>query len=349
MKAYISGSAAISAQLSFENSFPWAELKIYQDIMPAIEPDYKEYITPIKMRRMNKIVRMGIAASASCLKASSLSKPEAIITSTGWGCLSDTFKFLDEMIEKKEETLSPATFIQSTHNTVGGQIALFLECQEYNNVFVNHTQSFEHGLLDALMLITEGKENVLVGGIDEITSTDYELKKKAGYWKNSISENTSLLTIDGPGTMPGEGASFFLLTQNPSSQSKACIEGVFFTTENSLQDSMFSGTGVTLKDIDLVISGYNGDSRLKGLYNNAIPANFFVPQICYYKHLCGEFDTASAFGLWIANEILKGQTIPDYLFLDGEKTKPMKIDRILIHHFSEPYNHAYILVSKTGI
>jgi 3-oxoacyl-[acyl-carrier-protein] synthase II len=349
MKAYINSSAAISAQHSTDQSFPWDCIAGYQEKMPVIEPDYKDFIPPMKMRRMNKIVRMGIAASVACLKSSALAKPEAIITTTGWGCLADTYKFLDEMIEKREETLSPATFIQSTHNTVGGQIALFFECQEYNNVYVNHTISFENGLLDALILIAEGKENVLVGGIDEIANTDFELKKKSGFWKTEATESSSLLKSNSPGTFAGEGAAFFLLTGNQTKQCTACIDAVLFSSGNDLQELMNEQTGLPLNNIDLVISGYNGDIRMKEQYENFVNANFPGTLISYYKHLCGEYDTASAFALWLANEIIKTQKLPEYLFMNKVNSEPTKINRILIHTFSEPETHACILVSKAGL
>ena len=45
--------------------------------------------------------------------------------------------------------LTPTSFIQSTHNTVGGQIALGLECKGYNFTYVHASISFESALLDA--------------------------------------------------------------------------------------------------------------------------------------------------------------------------------------------------------
>ena len=45
--------------------------------------------------------------------------------------------------------LTPTSFIQSTHNTVGGQIALELQCKGYNFTYVHGSNSFESALLDA--------------------------------------------------------------------------------------------------------------------------------------------------------------------------------------------------------
>lgn len=349
MKAYISSSASVSAQQSFENSFPWSEITVYNERMSAIEPEYKDFIAPLKMRRMNRIVKMGTAAAASCLQSIMLEKPAAIITATGWGCLADTYKFLDELIEKKEESLSPATFIQSTHNTVGGQIALNLDCQEYNSIYVNHTSSFEHGLLDALMLIAEGKDNVLIGGIDEYTEKDYLLKKKAGYWKDVPIKSIQLIRSDSKGTIAGEGASFFLITKSVTPQSVTTIDGVFFGPEESIFNKIKHETNLAPDDFDLIISGYNGDTRIKEYYKQLMHSVFRNKPICYYKNLCGEYDTSSAFALWLADQILKTQSLPDYLLIDEKSRVSGKINRILIHHFVEPDSHACMLVSKAGL
>jgi 3-oxoacyl-[acyl-carrier-protein] synthase II len=349
MKAYISSCAAISAQLSFNDPFPWREFKTYIERMPAIEPDYKEFISLVKLRRMNRMVRMGIAVAAKCLQSSMLERPDAIIATTGWGCLEDTYRFLDEIIEKKEEMPSPATFIQSTHNTVGGQIALHFECQEYHNVYVNHTSSFEHGLLDALLLIAEGKENVLIGGIDELTNRDFELKQRSGYWKKIPVENSVLFESKDPGCIPGEGTAFFLLTNKRTAQCSTGVDGVFISSNDNLMDQIKSNTGLAVNDFDLVISGYNGDIRLKSPSQEFLQTNFPKTLHCYYKHLCGEYDTASSFALWLANEIIKTQIIPNYLFIDPLNSKLKEIKRILIHNFIEPDTHACILVSKADL
>jgi hypothetical protein len=349
MKVYIKNSKAISPQQSFAGTFPWNEPLIYKGIMHASEPDYKQLIEPLKLRRMSRVVKMGVVSALACLNSSNTEKIQAIITATGWGCLTDTYKFLDEIIDINEESLSPATFIQSTHNTVGGQIALMLECQEYNNVYVNHTFSFEYGLLDAMLLIAEGKENVLLGGIDEIADKDYELKNAAGYWKENPIENIKLLTSISNGSIAGEGATFFLLSKTLDEGCVSQISNVIFSKAQQIKNRFKYEFEISPEQIDVLISGYNGDIRLKKVYNDFIDINFPGLLHTYYKHLCGEYDTSSAFALWLANEIIKTQTIPEYLFMQPNCFKPKKINHILIHHFTEPDEHAFILVSKASL
>src|SRR6478736_199948 len=101
-------------------------------------------------------------------------------------CVEPEYKnFLDaKMIEQNEQLLTPTAFIQSTHNTIGAQIALLLGCNGYNNAFVHRGFSFESALLDAALLIRENEaDNILVGAIDELTDRSFEILQRFGLYK----------------------------------------------------------------------------------------------------------------------------------------------------------------------
>jgi hypothetical protein len=233
---------------------------------------------------MSRIIRMGAAAALTCLREAGVTMPDAIVTGTAYGCLEDTGLFLDSMIERNEVVLEPATFIQSTHNTVGAQIALLLQCTGYNNTFVHRGFSFESALLDAILLLADKEaETVLVGGIDELTDTSYALLSRFGLFRH---------------TKAGEGAAFFLLTGEPSGDDYARLDGMetFYKpgepgeVEKRLI-SFLSSKGLMPGDIDLIITGDNA-----GMSTSLFPGK---PNLTY-KQLSGEYPTAASFGLWMA-------------------------------------------------
>ncbi len=85
------------------------------------------------------------------------------------GCMIDSEKFVSAIIDNKEQYLTPTSFIQSTHNTVAGQIALGMSCKAYNFTYVHSSISFESALLDAkLQLENEEAQHILVGGVEEL-------------------------------------------------------------------------------------------------------------------------------------------------------------------------------------
>ena len=169
-KAYINGTGCISPQNSIDSEWFFDAIEPARgDYFDAIEPSYKEFIAPNLLRRMGRAIKMGVAAGNIAIQQADVKKVDAIITGTGLGCFEDSERFLLALLNNEEQFLTPTSFIQSTHNTVGSQIALLMKCHDYNFTYVHRGFSFESAIQDALMLFEEGKETILVGGIEEHT------------------------------------------------------------------------------------------------------------------------------------------------------------------------------------
>ncbi len=99
----------------------------------TLKTDIKALIPdPMARRRMSRIVKRGVSVGMECLQAVGADTIDAIITATGFGCLDDSEKFLRNIIDTDEQLLNPTPFIQSTFNTVGGQIGLLCKNHCYN-------------------------------------------------------------------------------------------------------------------------------------------------------------------------------------------------------------------------
>jgi hypothetical protein len=271
------------------------------------------------IRRMSRIIRMGVAAASYCLKEAGGIIPDAILTGPAYGCLEDTGIFLSKMVEQEEEMLTPTAFIQSTHNTVGAQIALMLGCHGYNNTFVHSGFSFETALMDAMMLIREGDAGkVLVGAADEITDTSHELLSRFGLYRR--------------GAINGEGASFFLLSQQNEKDCLVTVDALRMIYEpggpievSSHIEKLLQSLNLKVSDINLLIQGSDEPGK--------------IPSI-NFKTLCGEYPTASAFALWLATEILKSGSLPQ-----GFGFSLNNIRRILVYNHYQNRQHSLILIS----
>ena len=163
---YIHSISSITHQDSFRTKNVCDHLTILEGESDIVAPDFKEFIPPASLRRLSPVLRMGLAASIEC-KNQIETDFDAIVVGTGLGCLKDTEKFLSTFLTSTSDFVSPTAFIQSTHNTIGGQISLGLGNHAYNMTHTQNNLSFEVSLLDAMMLINEGKKNVLVGAADE--------------------------------------------------------------------------------------------------------------------------------------------------------------------------------------
>lgn len=147
------------------------ELEIAADItIGSMEQlaDYKEYISPKEGRRMGKLMKAATLTSLMALREAGIECPDAIITATANGMLETSEKFLVDMVDNGEETLSPTLFMQSTHNTIGSAIAIRTQCHGYNITYTQGKDSMKWALRDAERLIRMGKaKTVLVGCHDE--------------------------------------------------------------------------------------------------------------------------------------------------------------------------------------
>jgi 3-oxoacyl-[acyl-carrier-protein] synthase II len=349
MKVYIRSSACISPQKTFGNDgFLDEPVESFGTRIKTIEPDYKEFINPKQIRRMSHVIKMGVAAAKQCLNDAGVEMPGAIITGTAFGCMEDTVTFLTRIVEQNEEMLPPTAFIQSTHNTVAAQIALLLQCHGYNSTFVHKGISFESALFDAMMLLNEGDaDSVLVGGADEMVDVSFKVLTRLGLYKRWHMSNLKLFAAPSKGTIGGEGAAFFLLTGEPSPHNLAELSAVKTLykpkdMEESIADFLKS-QALTIDDIDLVITGKNGDVRNDEAYEKLNASLFKNSALANYKHLCGDYSTSSAFALWLAANILKKSTIPDVIIERDPAIKTPK-NVLFYNHYQHKY-HSLMLIS----
>ena len=350
MKVYIRATGNVSPQKTFGLPGLTEEFTEYNNNrLQSIEPDYSKLIDVKLIRRMSRIIKMGVAAAVQCLHEAGIQNPDAIITGTAYGCLEDTGVFLQKMVHNKEEMLTPTAFIQSTHNTIGAQIALLLKCNGYNNTFVHRGFSFESAMLDAVMLIQDGTaNNVLVGGIDEITDFSFEITSRFGLFKKNISSNLDLFRTGTKGTIAGEGAAFFLLNNEASAEDYAILDAMttFYKpvdhkeAEANIQ-SFLTEQAISVEQIDMVLCGRNGDLQSDKVYDHLNETIFKKTSVIHYKHLCGEYPTSTAFALWMAAGICKTGLLAQGLNKIPEK----EIKRILIYNHYQMIHHSLMLVS----
>ena len=349
MKMFIRSSSCISPQKTFGNEgFLTDIVECTGTRLRATEPDYKAFIDPKQIRRMSRVIKMGVAAAKDCLDKANVEMPGAIITGTALGCIEDTVTFLTRIVEQNEELLPPTAFIQSTHNTVAAQVALMLKCHGYNNTFVHKGISFESAMLDAKMMLNEGEaNNILVGGTEEMVDASFKVLTRLGLYKRWPLSNLDLYTTESNGTIGGEGAAFFLLSSKSSTEDLAELTAIktLYKPEN-IENSIrlfLSENSITVDDIDLVITGLNGDTRNDAVYKNLEKTLFKNNSLANYKHLCGEYPTSSSFALWLAANILKRGIIPNAIVQKKSGiTVPQKI--LIYNHYQNKY-HSLMLVS----
>ena len=350
-KCYIQGMAAISPQHTFEGGFSVQPMVISSsNMLSCVEPDYRAFIPGNSLRRMSRVLKMGLTTALKCLQDAGIESPGAIVTGTGKGSLQDIERFIKEIRDYNEQALNPTPFIQSTYNAVNGLIALQQKCTQYNNTFVHRGFSFENALLDSMLLLHEGKTDVLAGAFEEITAEHYYIKSRIGHWKSEAVINDTLYQHFSPGTISGEGSAFFVLSAHATDKSYAelaSLKMLYKPTPEQLATALHRFLGE--EEIDLVLTGRNADSNHEQYYKVLDTELPDTPQLPF-KHLCGEYDTVSAFALWLGAQLLKTQQLPEQWF-PMMQLPSKQLRNILIYNNFFGEQHVFILLKgiKPGV
>jgi len=353
MSVFINGTGCISPQRSFDESFFEGHSENYtSDYLPCVLPVYKDYINPVMLRRMSKIMKMGVTSALIALKDAAVEVPDAIISGTAYGCIEDTEIFLNAILEYNETLLTPTAFIQSTHNTINSMIAIIKKCTGYNFTYVHRSFSFENAILDGMIQLENNEaRNVLVGGYDELTTNQFNIYKRMHLWKYEIINSLDLLASTSPGTITGQGSSFFIASNEKSETTYCELKGLKTIFEPKEPDAMKSSLNeflmkfnLTGADIDLCILGLNGDKESNRWYNY-VTENYVPEQsLAAFKHLCGDYQTSSAFAFWLGANIIKRQIIPDVSCLKNKNIEG--INNVLIYNHYNGTHHSFFLLSK---
>lgn len=347
---YIQAISQISIQQPLSESWFDNPLVPTQPYMESIEADYSRFFAPMAARRMGKLFKRAIATAVDVLQKSQHRQSDAVIVGTGLGCIENTEKFLNDMLNNDEECLSPTAFMQSTHNTIASQIALHLQCHGYNSTYSHRGTSFDCSLWDAYTLLQKGEiDNAIVGAHEEMSFNYFQMLQKAGFFTFDDISEKQLRQHQNTGSLSGSCAvNMFVSRHKENSHCAIPFMKMLYQADNqtlrkTLCDQL-AQQQLTLNDIDAVVMGLNGDKDNDTTYLD------FADQICpstpiiWYKHLFGESYCASALGVYVGATCLQRQAIPSHLLYNRNQTI-YPIRNILIYNQFENKDQSLILLS----
>jgi Beta-ketoacyl synthase, N-terminal domain len=344
--AFFHESICISPQQSFPKTDLTQIRESKNNLLEVTEPEYPG-IPPGVRRRMGKSVRMAVGAALPLLE--NYPSPDGMVIATANGGMENCIKFLNQIVEYKEGLLTPGNFVQSTSNAAAAQIALVTKNHNYNITHVHRGLAFESALLDVYTLLKENPlAGYLLGCTDEISAYNYNIDRLAGWFRKEPVLNSELYLSPARGTIAGEGA--FMVWMN-NQQAGASAE---MTAVKTIHTSDPAKVIAALKKFlaehlpsggkpDLLLSGEDGDERLNQYFEQVEGSFGKHLSVARFKHLCGEYCTASSFAVWLALQIFQSGTIPPLLIKKNISTAPCK--RILIYNNYRGAQHAFILVS----
>lgn len=349
MGFYVNGLAQISIQAPLRDEWMEQPNDYAQTHVRAIDPDFKEYISPATALRMPLIVKRAAVTSVEALRCAGILQPDAILSATGFGDTEGLERYLHTLSTQGEGLLQPTHFMNSPCSLVAVELAKALGCNAYNNTHIQKSISFESALLEAQMLLKEGKQSVLLSANDEVTSSLFYLYWRLGLWRSHLGSTLGLYKKrHTKGTFSGEGSVSCLLSSSPLMDKAieiAAVDILYKPTSEKFEcrlNSLLDDAGMSINDVSAVMLGKNGDTVNDTVYE-VLRKRFFkkIPAI-HYKHLCGEYGTASAFGWYVAVRMLQNGRMPETVLPSKELKKT--IENILLVNHSQAVNYSLVLL-----
>jgi 3-oxoacyl-(acyl-carrier-protein) synthase len=336
---------------------PWPAYRLDAATEQGLSP-------PERIKRMGRGQGMAIVAVQRALAACAAGVPAAgdataVSVGTAWAEEGDEITFLENLIKMGEKGAKPAFFVNSVKNALASQLALTFGFRGENQTFAHDALSFESALWQGAHLLCAGRaQHAVVCGVEALV----EFQEIHGHllgWYGTDPAPLSPLRTPRRGTTPGEGAAAFVLAA-PGSTTSPVARLVHVKSRGPLQrtpalagrgelgfvEQALRESGTSPGELGLVLVGANGDAALDAVYAEVaqgLRAGSSSPAIGVYRHLTGDFATASALGLELAVRAVATRTVPaEVRMVLGA---PGNVERVLLYHVSSAGYHSAILVS----
>lgn len=260
-----------------------------------------EDLPPRAIRRMKRFSQMALALAAAAKKDAGLEQsPHAVFMGSGWGALSETYDFLQNLQATDEQFPSPIDFVGSVHNSAAGQIAIHHGATGPNLTSSGGDYSFEQALLatDAFLGEQTRYNTAFLLAVDESHTPLSSLL--------DASSQISGVAADG-------GGSLYLCRK--AIPGKVSIRPCFYGTagENGVEEMIRSlgGREEIIKECGMILAGIpagqaqSGEQQLDQFMKET---DMDVPVI-HYRKFTGEFASASAVATVMAVQLLESREI----------------------------------------
>ena len=322
---------------------------------------------PERIKRMGRGQEMAILAVQRAL-ADATQLPAkgtgtAVSVGTAWAEEGDEIIFLENLVKFGEKGAKPAYFVNSVKNALASQLALTFGFQGENQTFAHDALSFESALWQGAHLVRVGRvRHALVCGVDALV----EFQEIHGHllgWYGSDSAPLAPLAEARPGvghgTLPGEGSAAFVLCA-PGAGANPVARLAFLRargparrtaplhveSELAFLKRCLTDADTRLADVGLLLLGANGDPALDAIYAEvACRLCALAPDLAVgvYRHLTGDFATASALGFELAVRSVAHRRVVDEVRIVEGTARP--VERALLFHVTKAGYHSVMLVA----
>jgi 3-oxoacyl-[acyl-carrier-protein] synthase II len=297
-KNCLEGRSGIGPIQSFDTS-------AYRSHLGAEARDFnpKDFMPPLKYRRMSRVSRLAVAASIEAIQDAGLKlSPETaqsvgVVLGTGYGSTAQTDEFFVGMLKEGPEGANPSLFPDTVPNAPASQVSIFHGLQGPNTTFSHNEVSGEQAMAYAFRLLQEDRaQAVLAGGVDELSFVLFHsfAALHAISPKNEYEEGMRPFDRKRNGRVLGEGAGILVLEKEGRAKERgisryeAGAEQMARAMEKTLRQA-----GVSADRVDYVSAAANSTQELDRAEAEAIRKIFTggkaSPAVSSLKGHTGDF------------------------------------------------------------
>lgn len=322
----------------------------------------KDFIPPMKLRRMNVLSRYAVAAARLAIE--DCGAPPAsdcgVALGTAFGPVQTSVDYMQEYVAKGPALAPPQLFAESVANAPGSHIAIEWNLRGFNITITQRESSTLAAAMYASAQILKGSVGAaLIGGVDEVNEMLFSVLDRVGALAHRTEDadeaarpfdarrngfalgEGSAVFVAGSGTRPPYGwlAGFGVARDTTASVSDWGVDeaSVIAAMRAAIEDA-----GIEATAIDAIYASANGSLRGDVLEARALTSFFgdALPPVVATKGIFGEYAAAGGLQLAAALLALEGQTLhasPGYregLIAVNQNVKEMPLRHVLVNSLS---------------
>lgn len=275
----------------------------------ALVTDFKakDYIAPMKMRRMNQLSRLAMAAAKlaidDCGAAPAANTGVAI--GTAFGPVQTSVDYMKEYMEKGAALAPPQLFAESVANAPGSHIAIEWNLRGFNVTFTQRESSALAAAMYACTQLAKGTVGAaLIGGVEEVNEMLFSVLDRLGALDDAqrsgivLGEGSAMLVAGHAGTR-GPYASFSGFGVARDTTATISDWGTGAQSVVAAMRAAIDDAELAVADIDAVYVSANGAPRGDALERRALDMLFGakMPELVQTKHVFGEYAAGGALQL----------------------------------------------------
>ena len=318
----------------------------------ALVRDFKarDFIAPMKLRRMNGLSRLGVAAAKLAIEDSGATVSEAtgVAIGTAFGPVQTSVDYMQEYVDKGASLAPPQLFAESVANAPGSHIAIEWGLRGFNITITQRESSALAAAMYASTQLVKGTAAAaLIGGVEEANEVLFSVLDRIralAHASGDVDEAARPFDPQRNGLVLGEGGAMLVAgagVRKPygwlAGFGIACDPTAPISDWGSDADRVVTAMNAALHDaeiegVDAIFASANGSRRGDAVEQRAIAQRFGGVEVVTTKQIFGEYAAGGAL-----------QLVAALLALDEGR-----YDRVLVNSLSAGGGIVCAVISREG-